>query len=646
VLEEEGARLGAAATLRASIARRAAHPINLMVPVVAVGFYALWRNRLIAHIPYSAILVTVLVAEVASLLAFAAWGEERSGWRLWALAGIDMCAIGSVIYAIGWGPVFVIALIIGAADMMRRAGSAVTEPSIVFGSLVIGFGQLGIALGFVPSLIRPPLAHSLAGLEAIALVITVALLGWFAIGRERAEEELHHDIARREAAEERLAYAALHDPLTGLPNRTLILDRAEQMLARARREHLRTPPAALFVDLDDFKDINDTLGHEAGDRFLQAVADRLSRLLRATDTVGRLGGDEFVVLAEGLTVAAGPELVAERIQAVLKEPFEVEGWSGVPLTVTASVGIACGDRASAQDLLRDADIALYRAKAKGKSRCTLFQPEMQSAILDRLAFEMDLRAALGERQFFLVYQPVFDLESVSVCGVEALLRWRHPTRGVVAPAQFVPILEESGLILDVGRWVLNEACSHAAAWHRRGHLIKVSVNVSMRQLESERFLDHLDEALSASGLDPGSLVIEVTETTLMRDTDATIERLHGLKDKGVLVAIDDFGTGYSSLAYLRQFPVDALKIDRSFVGAMADSTESTALIHTLVQLGRTLGLETLAEGIEDHWQLEELQREKCELGQGFFLSHPLELESFEHFLEEINSPKNAQDRAG
>jgi diguanylate cyclase (GGDEF)-like protein/PAS domain S-box-containing protein len=438
------------------------------------------------------------------------------------------------------------------------------------------------------------------------------------------------DITRRKDAEERLAHSAVHDALTGLANRTLILDRATQMLARARRENLSV--AALFVDLDNFKDINDTLGHEAGDRLLQAVAQRFQGMLRASDTVGRMGGDEFVVLTELVPMAAGPELVADRIRDVLREPFCIEGYHQVPLVISASVGIATGVRASANELLRDADIALYRAKAMGKDRWTMFEPAMQSAVLDRLELEMDLRSALEHGEFLLLYQPVFDLDSVRACGVEALLRWRHPTRGVLAPDEFIPSLEDTGLIVDVGRWVLTEACEQAAQWHQRGHALTMSVNVSMRQLEIDAFVDHVREALSGSGLDPGSLILEVTETTLMRDTDATVSRLKALKELGVLVAVDDFGTGYSSLAYLRQFPVDALKIDRSFVTAMGDSAESVALVRTLVQLGRTLGIETLAEGIEEQWQLQRLQGENCERGQGFLFSRPVDPTAIEALL--------------
>ena len=274
------------------------------------------------------------------------------------------------------------------------------------------------------------------------------------------------DITERKEFEALLAHRALHDPLTGLANRQLILDRAEQMLVRARRSC--DPVAVLFIDLDNFKDANDSLGHEAGDRLLQAVASRFSSMLRASDTIGRLGGDEFVVLTEGVSLAAGPALVAERIREVLRKPFHVEGYEGLPITVTASVGIANGDRSSAQELLRDADIALYRAKAKGRDCYAVFEPAMQSAALDRLELKSDLDSALAKDQFFLLYQPIFDLDSVRIRGVEALLRWRHPIRGVISPDDFIPVLEDSGLIVDVGEWVLRQACAQAAEWHRLG----------------------------------------------------------------------------------------------------------------------------------------------------------------------------------
>jgi diguanylate cyclase (GGDEF)-like protein/PAS domain S-box-containing protein len=438
------------------------------------------------------------------------------------------------------------------------------------------------------------------------------------------------DITERKEFEALLAHQALHDSLTGLANRQLTVDRAEQMLLRARRE--QGAVALCFIDLDNFKDTNDSLGHEAGDKLLCAVADRFSRMLRAGDTVGRLGGDEFVILTEGAALADGPLLVAERIRGALHEPFFLEGYEGLPITVTASVGIAMGDRPSAQELLRDADVALYRAKAVGKDCCVLFEPEMQSAAVDRLALKSNLYSALSNGQFFLLYQPIFDLDSMAVRGVEALLRWQHPTRGVISPNEFIPVLEENGMILGVGAWVLQQACAQAARWHRRGYRVQMSVNVSMRQIASPDLVNHVVEALAASRLDPGAVTLEVTESVLMRDAEATVAHLRRLKDVGVKIAIDDFGSGQSSLTYLRRFPIDELKIDGSFIEAIDGSRESAALLHTLVELGRTLGLSTVAEGIETCSQLEGLRLEHCTYGQGFIFARPMTAQAVEPYL--------------
>jgi len=427
-----------------------------------------------------------------------------------------------------------------------------------------------------------------------------------------------------------LRHQALHDALTGLPNRMLALDRAEQMLARARRQQLAV--AAMYVDLDGFKHINDTFGHAAGDELLRVVAARLESVVRASDTAARLGGDEFVVLLEGCTLDDAPELVAERLLQALRQPCELSGARGRALSVTASIGIALGARASAEELLADADLALYDAKAHGHNRYALFESSMQSAAQDRLTLEMDLAEALDHEQLLLLYQPTFDLRTERAIGVEALIRWRHPTRGVIAPDQFIPIAEDSGQIVAIGRWVLTEACRQAAIWHRHGHRIGMSVNVSARQLDDDELIEDVREALRESGLDPAALTLEVTETTLMRDAAASTERLHLLKALGVRIAIDDFGTGYSSLAYLRQFPADALKIDRSFIDGIATSKASAALIHTFVALGKSLKIETLAEGIEDQHQLEALQREHCDQGQGFLFSRPLDVDAVEQFL--------------
>ena len=445
----------------------------------------------------------------------------------------------------------------------------------------------------------------------------------FEAERRRTDEEL----ARRE---EELAFHATHDALTGLPNRTLILDRVEQMLARAARS--KTPVAALFIDLDNFKSINDTLGHGVGDELLRAVAARLQGVVRHADALGRLGGDEFVVISEELTLAAGPELIAERMLEALKHPFNIGPDQETRLTVTASVGIAAGERASAEDLLRDADIAMYRAKWDGKNRYTVFDTDMQDKMQNRMELEMDLREALPNEEFHLVYQPTFGLDDMRPNAVEALIRWQHPRRGLVQPDAFIPLLEETGLIAEVGAWVLEEACRQSATWKTAGYPIDVAINVSGRQLDDDRLIADIEGALSASGLAAAALTIEITETTLMRNTEETARRLAAIKQLGVRIAIDDFGTGYSSLAHLQRFPVDALKIDRSFIAGMRENKEGETLIHTLVQLGKALSIETFAEGIEEQQELSILRDENCDSGQGYLFARPLDVAATEAFF--------------
>jgi diguanylate cyclase (GGDEF)-like protein len=426
-----------------------------------------------------------------------------------------------------------------------------------------------------------------------------------------------------------LQHQAFHDSLTGLPNRALILDRIAHMLANARRVH--TVPAVLFLDLDNFKDINDTLGHRSGDQLLAQVGTRLTGVLREGDTVGRLGGDEFILLTEAHAGVA--EAVAGRIIAVLEPPFEIAG-SDIPLAITASIGIATGDRATPEELLRDADIALYRAKAAGKSRAEIFTPSMLNSVDNHRSLDVDLHRALASDQFFLLYQPTIDLSTGAFTGVEALLRWRHPTRGVVQPDDFIPALESSGLIVPVGQWVLEAACRQGARWQKQGHRFVVSVNVAAKQLQRDRIVDSVYGALSASGFDAGMLVLELTESALMQDVDATVTRLQMLKAIGVRLAIDDFGTGFSSLAYLQQFPIDILKIDRSFISGIGDADKSAAIIHTFVQLGKALDLEVIAEGIETDVQRSQLEAADVDTGQGFLFARPLEAEAIDTLLRD------------
>ncbi len=458
---------------------------------------------------------------------------------------------------------------------------------------------------------------------ALATLIMFFVLRSLVMSRRRARVE-----AALQTGE--LQHMALHDVLTGLPNRSLVVDRAEQLLVRSRRSQL--PTAALTLGLDRFKEFNDTHGHQTGDELLKAVADRLRTVLREADTVGRVGGDEFIVLTDGASLAAGPELVAERILDVLRQPFYLGEGHPEPYTVSVSIGIAFGPRVDAEQLLHDAAVALAQAKEAGRGRYALFGQDMPQAIESRLAFENELRSAVATDQFFLRYQPIFDIESRTTTGVEALLRWQHPTRRVIPPDHFLPLLEETGLIVPLGRWVLQEACRQGAALHSAGYLISMSVNVSARQLESDSLVDDVRDALSASGFEATALVLEVTETTIMSDTSLMVDRLIALKGIGVRIAIDDFGTGYSSLAYLRQFPVDILKIDRSFISALATTRDSSMLIHTLVQFGKTLGLETIAEGIEEEGQMDPLLAEQCDTGQGFLYGRPLSPTQLDIFL--------------
>jgi diguanylate cyclase (GGDEF)-like protein len=458
----------------------------------------------------------------------------------------------------------------------------------------------------------------LAGGIVLSLLLGLLI---YVLGSGRAQS--------RDLVDERtdeLRFQALHDSLTGLPNRALIMDRIDQLLARNRRNG--TAGAALYVDLDDFKNVNDSLGHETGDRLLASVATRMASTLRGADTIGRMGGDEFVVLIDGSEPMVAPELVAERLLDVMRQPFEFEG-SSTSLLVNTSIGIAVGDRSSGGELLRDADIALYQAKVAGKNRYEFFHPEMQTTIGRRIQLEFDLRSALAAEQFHLVYQPIYNLGDLSVVGVEALLRWQHPVDGLLGPDEFIPILEQTGQIREVGAWVLYQACRQMASWHALGDRLTVSVNVSGRQLDDDRIVEHIRHALRSTGLQPTSLTIEVTETALMRDTKSAVRRLHAIKELGVSVAVDDFGTGYSSLAYLQQFPVDCIKIDKSFTSAMVSSPESEALIRTFVQLGKDLGLTTLAEGVETSSEMDLLRADNVDEAQGYLFARPLDPETLE-----------------
>jgi len=497
-------------------------------------------------------------------------------------------------------------------------GAQSTEVRLGNGWMVQSF-----AVGVSGSILGNSHALMLLGGGVLLSALLGLLLLVLATGRVRALS-----LVREKTRE--LSHLALHDPLTSLPNRALVLDRAEQMLARAARTG--TVAGALYIDIDGFKHVNDNLGHAAGDRLLTVAGERLQSAVREQDTVGRLGGDEFVVLVEATPEEVSPDVLADRLTETLREPVEL-GDAGKLFSVTASIGVAVGNYATPDDLLRDADLALYAAKAAGKDRYALFDAGLYADAEGRLALQSDLGAAVNEEQLFLHYQPIFDLASRRVVGVEALVRWRHPQRGVVAPASFIPLAEESRLIVPIGRWVLDEACRQAAAWSAGGLDLGISVNVSAYQLGRREFAEDVHSALERSRIEPSSLTLEITETTLVRDVPAACERLEEVKALGVRVAIDDFGTGYASLSHLQRMPVDILKIDRSFVSALGDGPQSRELLAAILGVGQSLSLSVVAEGIEDASQRTTLEEMGCEMAQGFLLGHPGPAREIEVLLE-------------
>jgi diguanylate cyclase (GGDEF)-like protein/PAS domain S-box-containing protein len=430
------------------------------------------------------------------------------------------------------------------------------------------------------------------------------------------------DVTERTALEQQLTHQAFHDPLTGLANRALFSDRVDHALARGTRQ---APAAAVvFLDLDDFKTVNDTLGHGAGNDLLVAVADRIRGILRPADTAARLGGDEFAILLEDVHGEQEALAIAERVTFALREPFTLHDQE---LLVRASLGVAVAEpeHRQADELLRNADMAMYLAKANGKGGCERFDPSLRRTLVERFELIGDLRQALESGQFVVHYQPIVALTTEQVTGLEALVRWRHPHRGIIPPAAFIPLAEETGLIIPIGRWVLEQACQQTRQWQQAvGRRLSISVNLSVRQFQDPGLVDDVAHALHQADLDPGSLVLEITESLLMHDTDATIVKLGELKALGVRLAIDDFGTGYSSLSYLRRFPVDILKVDKSFIDAVADDAQDSALAQAIIELGHTLRLQTVAEGVEAPEQARQLRALQCELGQGYYFAQPLD----------------------
>jgi diguanylate cyclase (GGDEF)-like protein len=568
------------------------------------------------------------VVLLAMLVRLALVPAVRSG-ALWiVITGFTLLLLGDVVFALlAQGGYQAAGLLdatwllsyvaFGVASLHPRMGRMI-EPRDSGGPQPLGWRRIlliGMALlvGPVVTLIRD--RGSAAG-GAAPLAIGSALIAVLVLWRiTRGARERQH-------AEIQLRFMAQHDELTRLPNRTLLRERLEFALARARRAEGIV--AVIFLDLDGFKQVNDGLGHDVGDHLLEQAAIRLTEAVRPTDTVARFGGDEFVVLAEDVGSYEGAHALAERLRTSLAEPFHL---GRQEVFISASLGVAFADEpdASPEVLLQHADAAMYRAKEAGRDRVDFFDTQMQEAVTSNLALSGNLHTALDRGEMLMHYQPIIDLRTDELVGTEALIRWQHPERGLVSPEKFIPIAESTGLIVPIGRWAMETAFGQLVRWHRsddRFAEMEIAVNVSAVQLLRPEFADDVRGSLSDSGLDPRFVVLEITEGVLLDDRVAALHAVRQLKEVGVRIALDDFGTGFSSLSYLLQFPVDILKIDISFVRGLGTDTDATAIVGSVMALGRALGLDVVAEGVETEQQLQHLKRMGCPFAQGYYTGRP------------------------
>lgn len=453
------------------------------------------------------------------------------------------------------------------------------------------------------------------------------------------------DVTKRKKAEEKLAYDAIHDNLTGLPNRKNLMLRLERSIERKKRMSSYNF-AVLFIDLDRFKAVNDTLGHHAGDELLQSITERLCSVVRPNDMVARLGGDEFIVMVDNVREIDRVTAIAERVLSELQKPVQIMGQD---IYTSASIGIVLNstEHTTPDEIVRDADLAMYRAKVKGKSRYEVFDIQMHSGALSQLQLEIDLRRAIKNKEFLLYYQPIVALGSEDVAGFEVLIRWNHPEKGLVSPLEFIPIAEETGLILPIGEWVMQEACRQLGEWQREFASAKdliMSINLSSRQLEQMSLIPQIRAILEETGVNPHCIKLEITESVVMQNAEQSVKMISDLRDMGIRVSIDDFGTGYSSLSYLHRFPIDTLKIDRSFVNRIGEG-ESSEIVQTIINLASNLGMEVVAEGVETVEQLDFLKGIQCDYGQGYYYSRPVDNLSATEIVEKLRTQKKVRKSA-
>lgn len=481
---------------------------------------------------------------------------------------------------------------------------------------------------------------SLSGVDGVCVskdgtTTPVSTSGSAIIGRNGVPEGfvfVVQNVTRRKKMQEQLRHLAHHDPLTGLANRSLLRDRLEHALHLAVRTNDQL--AVLYLDVDDFKTINDSLGHSVGDKLLHCIADRIKETVRSSDTVARIGGDEFAILIERPSEDYSGTIVATRIERSLKKGFSIDG-KEIFVSVSTGIAVPITRKESPEDLLRNSDVAMYIAKKQSKGRHVVFEQKMHTELLKRIEIEADLRSATKHEEFFLQYHPIVDLETQRVRGVETLVRWRHPDSGIVPPKDFIPVAESTGIIIEIGRWILRSACCQGRVWFEeffKDKPFSLMVNLSAREFQDDRLTETVANALAESGLPPHCLVLEITESTMMTNTEEMIDKLRALKNLGVRLAIDDFGTGYSSLSYIERFPIDILKIDKTFTARLSGDPDGSALTKAIISMGESLKLETVAEGIEKPEQIGVLLGLGCNLGQGFHFSSPLGEKAMNDFL--------------